>query len=191
MLRIVLDVNIWVANTLAAARGRDGTSCQMLVERAITGQCRLGPLVSIISLPMLDTLQAVLQREIGMSAELAEAARNVAEDAGAPPLPPVLVLGGGVLPMADTEDLGVLDTALAAGAGLLVTANMKDFTPGPRSDIDATVIRSRKGVADIVLMRHAKAPDGLVITTPFAAKAWLIDGYSPPPGILDRLKAAP
>jgi predicted nucleic acid-binding protein len=186
VLRIVLDVNVWVANYLASARGREGTSCQSLVEMAIVGYCRLGPLVSHISLPMLDTLQAVLQRELDISAELAEAARNVAQDAGSPPLPPLLVLGGGLQPMKDEEDAGVLETALAAGADLLVTANMKDFTPGPKGDIDAEVIRTRQSVADVLLFRNAKAAEGLVITTPFVAKAWLVDGYLPPPGILGR-----
>jgi predicted nucleic acid-binding protein len=155
VLRVVLDVNVWVANYLASSRGRGGTSCQALVDMAIGGHCRLGPLVSHISLPMLDTLQAVLQREFDISAELAEAARNVAQDAGLPPLPPLLVLGGGLQPMQDKEDAGVLETA-------------------------------RNGVADVLLFRNAKAPEGLVITTPFAAKAWLVDGYLPPPGILGR-----
>jgi predicted nucleic acid-binding protein len=186
VLRVVLDVNVWVANYLASSRGRGGTSCQALVDMAIGGHCRLGPLVSHISLPMLDTLQAVLQREFDISAELAEAARNVAQDAGLPPLPPLLVLGGGLQPMQDKEDAGVLETALAAGAEMLVTANMKDFTPGPNGDIDAEIIRTRNGVADVLLFRTAKAPEGLVITTPFAAKAWLVDGYLPPPGILGR-----
>jgi predicted nucleic acid-binding protein len=186
VLRIVLDVNIWVANYLASARGRDGTSCQLLVERAIAGQCRVGPLASCISIPMLDTLQDVLERDVGISAELAEAARNVAQDAGSVFLPPLLVVGGGVLAMADPEDLGVLETALAAGADMLVTGNLKDFTQGPRADIDADIVRSRGGVADVLLVRNPKVPNGLVMTTPYAAKAWLIEGYAPPPGILDR-----
>jgi predicted nucleic acid-binding protein len=186
VLLIVLDVNVWVANTLASARGRDGTSCQVLVEQAIIGQCRLGPLVSRISLPMLDTLQSVLEQELGIAADLAEAARNVAEEAGSMPLAPLLVLGGGNLPMKDKEDLGVLETAIAAGADILVTGNMKDFTPGRRAAIDADIVRTRQGVPDVLRVRNAKLPDGLIVTTPYAAKAWLIDGHAPPPGVLDR-----
>jgi len=186
MLRLVLDVNVWVANVLASARGRDGTSCQLLVESAILGHCRLGPLISRISLPMLDTLQAVLERDFALSPNLAEAARNVAEAAGEAPFPPLAVVGGGILPMRDREDQGVLETALAARADVMVTGNMRDFTPGPRSGIDADILRLRGGRADVLLMKHARVPNGMVIATPLAAKAWLIDGHVPPPGVLNR-----
>jgi hypothetical protein len=143
VLRAILDVNVWVASFLASARGRDGTSCQMLVESAIAGHCRPGPFVSRISLPMLDTLQAVLQCEFGFPRNLANAAGNVAEAAGS--LPPLAVLGGGVPPMQDNEDLGVLETAFAIRADMLVTGNMKDFMAGPKAHIDAEIVRTGMG----------------------------------------------
>jgi predicted nucleic acid-binding protein len=175
VIRIVLDVNVWVANFLAAARGRNGTCAQQLVESATSGQCRLGPLVSCISLAMLDTLEAVLEHECGFPRALAHAARNVAEAAGSP----VAVVGGGVQPLADIEDQGVLETALAANAQLLVTGNMADFTRGARARIDAAILRK----PELLLLTAPRLPNGMVITTPFAAKAWLIDAEPPPPGV--------
>lgn len=182
----MFDVNVWVANVLAAARGHDCTCCQLLVESAIVGQCRLGPLVSRISIAMLDTLETVLERELDFPPTLANAARNVAEVAGPSPLPAIVVVGGGVQPMLDLEDMGVLETALAASADLLVTNNMDDFTRGNRARIDAMVVRTVGGKPDVLLVSHSRLPNGLVVTTPFAAKAWLIDGYPPPPGVLRR-----
>jgi len=184
MLRVVFDINVWVANTLAALRHRDGTSCQRLVESLIIGQCRLGPLASNISHAMLDTFETVLEREFGMPPDLVDAARNIAQEACSHP--PLAVLGGGVQPVKDIEDLSVLETALAVRADILVTHNMKDFTPGPRAQLDADIIRSKAGTAEVVLVRQPGLPHGLVITTPYAAKAWLIDGYPPPPGVLER-----
>ncbi len=189
MLRIVLDVNLWVAGFIATARGRYGTSSQSLVTSAIAGQCRLGSLVSCLSFPMLDALQYVLEGDFGIPPHLADSARSFAETAGSQPLPPLAVLGGGVLPLADVEDLDVLETALAARADMLVTGNMRDFVPGPRARIDAEIVRTALGAADVLLVRHARVPQGLVITTPYAAKAWLIDGVLPPAGVLERFWA--
>jgi predicted nucleic acid-binding protein len=186
MLRVVLDINVWVANYLASARGRDGTSCQLLVESIIVGNCRLGPLVSGISHTMLDTFQAVLERDLNIPADIADAARGIAQEACS--FPPLAVLGGGFQPMKEFEDMGVLETVVAARANLLVTCNLKDFIPGPKSQIAADVVRSDNGKADILLVRHPSLPMGLVIATPFAAKAWLIDGIPPPPGILEQFQ---
>ncbi len=181
MLRIVLDVNVWVANFLAAARGRDGTCCQLLVKTVLAGHCRRGPIVSWISLAMLDSIEAVLERECDFPPDLAHASRNVAEWAGAPP---VVVVGGGVQPMRDLEDIGVMETAISVGADLLVTGNIADFKRGARSRVDATVARSRHGKADVLVVANAALPRGLVVATPFAAKAWLIDGHVPPAGVV-------
>jgi hypothetical protein len=65
---------------------------------------------------------------------------------------------------------------------------MKDFTPGPRADIAAEIIRrDRERKPDVLLARDVRLPGGLVIASPAAARAWLLDGVTPPPGILQRL----
>jgi hypothetical protein len=138
---------------------------------------------------MLDTMQGALTRR-GIPEAAADAARNAVENAaadGVVPQPPYMVLGGRVQPMNDTEDGGVLDTAIAGGADLLITSNLRDFAPGPRSGIDAKIVRlDADGEADVLLFRHGRLAHGIVIASLFAATAWLLDGARPPAGVLER-----
>lgn len=184
-LRLVLDVNVWVAHYLSLARGRPGSAAQNLVGCAFAGHCRLGPVQPVISHLMLDTLQGVLLR-LALPGAIVDAARAAVETACAEALvPPVIVLGGGVQPLRDAEDGGVLDTAIAGGAALLATHNLADFAPGTRSDIDAQTLRlDPRSRPDVLLLRQASLPDGLVIASVVAAKSWLVDGQAPPPGVL-------
>ena len=179
VLRITYDVNVWVAHFLSPSKGRQGTAAQRMIRSAFAGHCRLGPVQPIISHAMLDTMQAVLMR-CGLTEAAAEAARNAVEGAaagGIVPQPPYMVLGGGVQPMIDTEDGGVLDTAVAGAADMLITNALRDFAPGPRSAIDAAIVRlNADGDADVVLLRHGRLAHGLVIASLFAATAWLLDG---------------
>lgn len=189
VLRITYDVNVWVAHFLSLSKGRQGTAAQRIIRSAFAGHCRLGSVQPIISHTMLDTMQGVLIRR-GLTEVAAEAARNAVEGSaadGVVPQPPYVVLGGGVQPMNDSEDGGVLDTAVAGAADLLITSNLRDFAPGPRSDIDAEIVRlDADGDADVLLFRHGRLAHGVVIASLFAATAWLLDGARPPGGILER-----
>ena len=189
ILRLTLDVNVWVNNYLSLAMGREESAAQQLVRSAFAGHCRLGPVQPVMSHAMLDTLQEVLARS-GLPEVYAVAAKNAVEAAatgGIAQEPPHLVLASGVQPVMDAEDRNVLETAIAGAADLLVTNNLADFTPGPRGDIDAEIIRlGLAGRADILLFRHPRLEHGLVIASVFAARAWLIDGIAPPKGILGR-----
>jgi predicted nucleic acid-binding protein len=191
VLRITYDVNVWVAHFLSLSKGRQGTAAQRMIRSAFAGHCRLGPVQPIVSHEILDTMQAVLIR-CSLTEAAADAARNAVEDAAAGGIvsqPPYMVLGGGVQPMIDTEDGGVLDTAVAGAADMLITSNLRDFAPGPRSAIDAGIVRlDADGDADVVLFRHGRLAHGLVIASLFAATAWLLDGASPPDGILERFR---
>jgi predicted nucleic acid-binding protein len=183
ILRVVLDVNVWVSHYVSLMKNRRESAAQALVRASFAGQCRLGPVQPILSHLMLDTLRGVLLR-LGLPETLAETARDAVEAAaigGIVPTPPYGVLGGGVQPIHDPEDGGVLDTAVAGQADLLVTQNLRDFLPGPRADLDATVVRP-----DVLLLRHGRLPHGLVIASVYAAKAWLLDGLPPPAGVLER-----
>lgn len=141
---------------------------------------------------MLDTMQQVLERG-GISESLAASARDAVESSaidGVVREPPRMVLGGGVRAIKDAEDGGVLDTAIAGQSDLLVTHNMDDFSPGPRSDIDATVIGTQPGDKPaVLLLRHPRLQDGLVIATVAAAGAWLLGGTPPPQGLLPRFRS--
>jgi predicted nucleic acid-binding protein len=194
VLRVTLDVNVWVNHYLALSKGRRGSAAQLLVRACFAGYCRMAPIQPVISHAMLDTLQDVLMRLRHLAA-IAEAARNAVEACATDGIlgqAPHLVLGGGVLPMMDLEDAGVLDTAISGNADLLITNNMIDFAPGTKSDLDVEVVRSdvnRK--VDVVMLRNARLPHGLAIASVFAAKAWLIDGVLPPTGVLDRFRPSP
>ena len=185
----MLDVNVWVNHYLSLSRGRQGSAAQRLVRAAFDGHCRLGPIQPVVSHAMLDTLQAVLVR-LDLPEPLAEAARNAVEASaigGVGGRPPYGMLGGGVQPLADFEDRAVLETAIAGQADLLVTNDMADFTPGPRADIDAGVLRrDARGQAEALLLAHPSLQHGLVIATVPAAGDWLLDGEVPPSGALGR-----
>jgi predicted nucleic acid-binding protein len=189
VLRLALDVNVWVNHYLSLSKGRQGSAAQRLVHATFDGHCRLGPIQPIISHVMLDTLRAVLVR-VGLPDGLAEAARNAVESSAIGGIigeSPYVVFGGGVQPIRDAEDGGVLETAIAGNTDLLITHNIKDFMPGPRADIDAETVRiDRNGGGDVLLFRHSKSRFGIVIASVFAAKAWLLDGVLPPEGILER-----
>jgi len=177
VLRLLLDVNVWVNHYHSLSRGREGSAEQQLVQAAFSGHCRLGPIQPIISHRMLDTLQDVLIR-IDLPERFAEAARNAVEataTGGIVSKPLQMVLGA------------VFELAVAGGADLLVTNNVADFTPGPRADVDADVIRRNPGQQpDVVLFRYPTLPHDLIIASVFAARSWLHDGARPPPGVLSR-----
>ncbi len=189
VLRLALDVNVWVNHYLSLSKGREGSAAQQLVHASFNGHCRLGPVQPIISHAMLDTLQEVLVR-IDLPDRFAEAARNAIEASstgGVVGDAPYAVLGGGVQPLTDPEDRAVLEMVVAGEADLLVTNNMADFTPGPRADVDAEIMRrDPAGQPDTLLFRHPRLQQGLIIASVFAARSWLHHGENPPRGVLDR-----
>ena len=79
------------------------------------GSCALGEVQLIISWGMLNRLQKVLKKNLQVSDLVA----NLYIDAiqGYVKLNPQLTLGGtGIIPLQDTEDVHVLETALAGRA---------------------------------------------------------------------------
>jgi len=189
VIRLTLDVNVWFNNYWSLSRGKTGSAAQRVVAACIAGSCRFGDIQPIISHLMLDTLEGALVRK-GFSPRLAEVARDAVEAAAADAvlsIPPVAVIGGGTEAVLDEEDRAVLETAIAGRADMLVTSNMKDFTPGPRANIAAEIIRcSPDGKPDVLLVRDVRLADGLVIASPAASCAWLVDGVAPPGGVLQR-----
>jgi hypothetical protein len=154
---------------------------------AATGSCAIGPLQIVVSWRMVDTLRYVLVR-LGMSEEVASAnVDGIVRLAAFGPMtwPPYLVLGGtGVAPLHDREDAAVLDVAIAAGADLLVTFDMADFSPGPRSRLTARVIARHGRRPAVLSVSFPDRPD-LIIATPQRAADWLSGGPRPR-GVLSR-----
>jgi predicted nucleic acid-binding protein len=169
VLRLCLDLNVWVADLLAIRRGRVGSLAQALVDALRDGTCSLGPVQLIVSWGMLDRLHTVLTRELAMPPDVAAtliASIATLADVGPAGTSPYLVLGGaGVIPVRDEEDRGVLETAFAGRAHVLVTANFRDFAGG-----DA-VVRSARKIATV-----KRGVRELVIATPQTMVAWIRAG---------------
>jgi predicted nucleic acid-binding protein len=126
MLRLCLDLNIWVAALLAARKGRTNTASQYLVEVIRNGVSPVGETSLVISFGMLDELRSVIVEHLGLTLETADTYVSTIEEYAK--LGAQLTLGGtGVIALRDVEDLHVLETAIAGKADFLVTANFKDF----------------------------------------------------------------
>jgi hypothetical protein len=167
--RLCLDLNVLVADLLAAREGRTGTAASAVVDAVRRGECPLGPVALVISWGMLGRLEQVLCHKLGIEAATAQArCRQLARYARHGPS---LTLGGtGVLPLRDVEDQHVLETALAGRADWLVTADFRDFAEPFRTRTPLRVmVPGRLAVHD--------AADGrrLLIAHPATAAAWLRD----------------
>lgn len=166
-MRVCLDLNIWCADLLARANGRDGTACQTLVD-AVRGVGSGPRLQLVISWGMLDRLGDVVQREFGYDPEDAERLKSLLADYAE--TGPGLALGGvGVIPIHDPEDRHVLETAWAGRADVLVTADFSGFA------IPDAEVRVAGRTA-----RLTRGDRRLWIVHPFDLSAWLrgvgIDG---------------
>jgi hypothetical protein len=149
VLRICVDLNIWVANFLSRIRGGQRNSASnMIVRSVMLGRTSFWPLQLIVSPTMTNRLADVLVRrgvEMGDATAYADGILNFARR-GPCLEQPLVVLGGGVEPTnesktpsynpydpailpkrMDDEDGRVLDTALAGRADLLATLNFDDF----------------------------------------------------------------
>ncbi|MGI8547885.1 MAG: PIN domain-containing protein [Gemmatimonadaceae bacterium] len=157
MTGICLDLNIWVADLLATRKGRIGTTAQTLVNAVRDGTCGLGPVQLVISWGMLDRLRLVLMRDFAVPGELADTlVDSIATIARKGPsgTPPYVLLGGvGVLALRDQEDRGVLETAFAGNAAVLVTHNFADFIAKDTSVIVRKEIAvARRGTRQVIVV---------------------------------------
>lgn len=168
-LRLCLDLNIWCAAFLADKAGRSHTSTQRLVSTVRSGVSPLGPVQLIISWGMLNRLRKVFIVDWGIDAdiidELIQAIVGYAR-LGAARAEPQLTLGGtGLMPLRDSEDAHVLDTAIAGLADILVTANMSDFLP-----------RHIEVLTPKFLARFSHPKKTLLIAHPFMVRDWFDAG---------------
>lgn len=177
-------MNILVSDALVTVKGdREGGASSRLVAIARAGSCALGPVQLVISWRMLTTLRAVLLR-LGLADErVASICDLLADVAEAGPLgqPPSVILGGtGLLPMADQEDAGVLETAFAGKADLLVSYDLGDFEAGPRSCLlTERLLSDRKGRPTVLLLQD-RLRGGLLAASPELAIGWLCGETIPP-----------
>ncbi|MFL5384373.1 MAG: putative toxin-antitoxin system toxin component, PIN family [Longimicrobiaceae bacterium] len=135
--RVCLDLNVFVAAEIAKVKGHHDSTPVRLVDA-----CRAGRFDLVVSRAMLERLTSVLCRPpLRLSLELAtERTELIAELAA---LPNPIVAGGGVMPLRDVEDRGVLETALAGRARYLATYNLADFVGAATRDPDTGDLRIR------------------------------------------------
>jgi predicted nucleic acid-binding protein len=172
-LRVCLDLNIWCAALLADRKGRQNTASQSLVAMVRQGSYLTSPVQLVISWGMLNRLQKVLVQDLKVSTQTAELyISTIAAYAclGAMGASPQLTLGGtGVIPIRDTEDAHVLETAIAGKADVLITANFKDFIS--------------KDTEVVIPDRHAvyRSPDdhAFQIVHPYLMMDWVRSGQVP------------
>ena len=177
-LRILLDVNVWVTNLMAAAKGRQGTAAQRIVSMVASGRWgdeeREAQLV--ISIEMLETLEHVLKRQ-GASSDSSEAYIEAIKGImkyGPDELDPYLVFGGREqFAMADVEDAGVLATAFASRAALLVTDNLKDFQTKDSLRVDTRIVKASSGSRQLHALRHQRSDVDVIVAHPLDVMAWL------------------
>ena len=191
LLRLCLDVNVWVNYYLTTARGRGlKTAASGLTAAVFAGACRLGPVQLVVSHAMLNTLEFVLRR-MPVTEPFADMARDQVEAAagnGYLAEPPSIILGGTAAnALLDQEDAAVLNAAIAGRADLFVTNNIDDFIQGPRARTTTTVLSDNHGSPDVFQLSHPRIPDGLIVASPFKAAAWIVRGERPPPGVLANL----
>lgn len=177
-LRVLLDVNIWIANLMATGRGRRGTTAQRIVSMIANGRWGDGgrEVQLVVSLDMLDTLEQVLER-LGASSfnaqAYAEAVRDIMKH-GPEELDPYLLLGGREqFAIADVEDAGVLATAFAARAHLVVTDNLKDFRTKESLRVDTRIVATSAGPRQLHALRHRRADVDLIVAHPLDVMSWL------------------
>lgn len=172
-LSVCLDLNIWCAALLADHKGRQNTASQSLVAMVRQGYCLSSPVQLVISWGMLNRLLKVLVQDLQVSTQTADLyISTIAAYArlGAMGTNPQLTLGGtGVIPIRDTEDAHVLETAIAGKANILITANFKDFIS--------------KGTQVVIPERHAvyRSPDdhAFQIVHPYLMLDWIRSGQIP------------
>jgi predicted nucleic acid-binding protein len=168
-LRVCLDLNVWCAPLLSEKEGRSNTASQLLASAAAAGFCALRPTQLVISWGMLGRMEQVLVTKLRVPASDARwFIEQIARSATAAPAghAPYLVLGGtAVVPLHDEEDAGVLETALAGRAEILVTGNMADF------------VNYRTEVLKPGLIALHRAPEHeVVIAHPAEVAAWIRTG---------------
>jgi predicted nucleic acid-binding protein len=169
MLRLCLDLNVWVAALLCDRKGKTHSGSQYLVEIIRSGSSPAGAVELVISLGMLDELKSVIVEHLRLTSDTADAYVSAIE--GYARLGTQLTLGGtGVIALKDTEDAHVLETAIAGKADFIVTANFKDFIVRRDTKIE---IPDRHGI-------FSSAAHSLQIVHPSLMFTWLKQGTVPP-----------
>lgn len=200
VVRLALDVNVFIADILSRRQRRRNTATIRIVDAVRNGVCPAGPVQLITSVPIIETFANVLQRRLGYDAHMAEERAWILEEytrQGPMQSRPHVTVGAGYIPFATEaemrqsiethmkrkdvdklfheiqDDRYVLETALAGNADILVTSNIADFCRDPAVKLQR---------ADVVLYPFANRM--LVIATPQFTSHWLDQGIIPDAGFV-------
>ncbi len=196
VLRICLDVNVWIAHFLAVQKRRQGGSATTIVNIVGDMKCDAGPVQLVLSWEMLATLEDVLgrlhfhhQHVANIIADLIGLMKSGPEQFA----PSMLPDGGKSLPLRDTEDAGVLASSIATRADLLITNNLIDFAHKDCERIETRLItipgQPPRRLYALIYERN----DGVqvIIAHPIDAVAWLQLGLRPTPDAIRKFLPPP
>jgi len=145
---VVVDVNVLVSAQNASRAGRVATISQRTLAYVTSGNVHGMPVQMAVSFKMIDAYRDVLLRH-GYDADAIDAAAEALMDLvrhGPRVLDPYLVFGGTPDPsLRDVKDGGVLATAFAASADVLVTDNLSDFLAADCEAFNTSVGRRPDG----------------------------------------------
>jgi PIN domain len=195
VIRLAVDINVFVADILSTRPQGRASASTRIVEAVREGRCPAGPVQLITSLPLIENFANVLERRLGYSSASADEKAWLLEQyalEGPMPSHPHLTVGSRYIPF-ETErqlrqaledqlrpentaklfneiqdDRYVLETALAGRAEILVTADVGGFYKG-------SAVRFARN--DVLLF--PVADQTLVIGTPHFVSCWLFQGTVP------------
>jgi predicted nucleic acid-binding protein len=177
MIVVVPDINVLVSKLYADKAAKSSTICQKVVRHLVSGLINGEPVQIAMSFKMLDTYREVLLRNEFPEA-LAEEQISALVDImkfGPAGFDPHIVLGGSPDPaLRDLEDGGVLATAYAAHARMLITENLKDFAGQDAEIYRTSRVQTPDGkMRELYCVVRAR-PDGkeLVIVHPADFISW-------------------
>ena len=177
MLIVVPDVNVLVSKLNADRAGRSSTISQKVVRHLLSGSIIGEPVQIAMSFKMLDTYREVLLRKDYPEELVEESISGLIGMMKFGPLgfDPHIILGGSPDPaLKDSEDGGVLATAYAAKATILVTDNVKDFAGQDAETFQTSHGKTPSGTTRQLLCVIRSRPDGkeLVIVDPADFVSW-------------------
>lgn len=182
ILTVLTDVNVLIAAQNANRAGRTKTVSQRVIRYVTAGDVQDPPVQLVVSFKMIDTYRDVLRRQ-GYDHHAIEMAASALIDMmkhGPRALDPYLVFGGTPDPaVLDTEDGGVLATAFAAAADVLVTDNLVDFAVAAAERYNTSTVRRADGTTRQLSCQIHQRPNGheLIVVHPADFAHWLERGF--------------
>jgi predicted nucleic acid-binding protein len=177
MIVVVPDINVLVSKLYADKAAKSSTISQKVVRHLVSGLINGEPVQIAMSFKMLDTYREVLLREEYPEALVEEEISALVDimKFGPAGFDPHIVLGGSPdRALKDLEDGGVLATAYAAHAGMLITDNLKDFAGQDAEIYRTSRVKTSDGKTRELYCVVRARPDGkeLVIVHPADFISW-------------------